>query len=86
MPPAEAEELKQLVEAADFWTIPTWIDNGDPIPDGYSYGVSVTASGRHHGVNWYDGTESGLAAYPGFVMLVGWLGARAPSPTVLSEL
>jgi hypothetical protein len=85
MPPAEAEELKRLVLEADFWNIPTWMNNGDPIPDGYSYGVSVTAGSRRHGVNWYDGSGNGLAPYPAFGVLVAWLGSRAPSPTVPLE-
>jgi hypothetical protein len=78
MPAAEAEELKRLVAQADFWNLPTSIDSGDPIPDGYDYGVSVTADSRHHAVNAYDGTK-GFAAYPGFGELLGWLSARTPS-------
>jgi hypothetical protein len=79
MPPAEAEELKRLVEEADFWNIPKFIDNGEPIPDGYSYGVSVTADDRNHGVSTYDGAGNGPAAYPGFWVLLGWLSGRTPS-------
>jgi hypothetical protein len=80
MPAAEAGELKRLVAEADFWNLPVGIDNGEPIVDGYSYSVGVTADGRNHDVNTYDGTRNGLASYPGFGALLGWLAERALGP------
>ena len=78
MPAAEAAELQGLVERADFWALPGRIDNGEPIADGFSYVVTATVGRRRHAVRTYDGTRDGLAPYPGFAALVGWLNDRTP--------
>lgn len=86
MPAAEAEELKRLVEEADFWNLPQQIGNGEPIEDGYSYSITVAAERGHHSVGTYDGTQNGLAQYPGFGAMLGWLAARTPSSMSLPDL
>ncbi|MBD2461796.1 hypothetical protein H6G89_12125 [Oscillatoria sp. FACHB-1407] len=69
--PAEAEHLRQLVNAADFFRLPEAIAD-TPQPDRFHYQITVQDNGQHHTVSV---SESAMPA--GLRPLVQWLTAAA---------
>jgi hypothetical protein len=67
MPPNEATELQQMVEAADFFNLPSTIPS-TPQPDRFVYQISVEQEGKQHSV-----TVGETAMPPGMKPLVDLL-------------
>lgn len=49
MPPNKATQLRQMVEAADFFNLPSTIPS-TPQPDRFVYQISVEQEGKRHSV------------------------------------
>ena len=58
LPPEDANDLKNLVKAADFFSLPSRIVSDGPARDQFQYQVAITAEGQQHTV------EVGDAAVP----------------------
>lgn len=50
LPPEEANQLRQLVEAADFFHLPATITPPTPQPDRFQYQLTVEENGQQHTV------------------------------------
>lgn len=50
LPAEEINQLHQLVEAADFFHLPTTLTNNSPQPDRFRYRITVQESDRQHTV------------------------------------
>jgi hypothetical protein len=51
LPPKEAQELENLVESADFFSLPEQIVSDPPGADRFQYMITVEAGGRRHRVS-----------------------------------
>jgi hypothetical protein len=78
LPAADAEQLRHLIEASDFFHLPEESGNGTPIADGYRFAVFLAVGRRNHTVETYDG--SGPADSLALWELITWLKQRAPAP------
>lgn len=67
MPPNEATQLRQMVEGADFFNLPSAITS-TPQPDRFTYQISVEQDGKRHSV-----TVGETAMPPGIKPLVDFL-------------
>ena len=79
LPEVETEELRRLIEAADFWSLPERIDDGGQIVDGLDHTVVVTEGSRQHTVSLISSLGSAESHYPSFLALLGWLRGRMES-------
>lgn len=78
LPPADTQQLRQLMENADYFSLPKEVGNGDPVADGYRYTVFLAVGRRNHTVYTYDG--SGPPDSLAMQELIDWLKQRAPEP------
>ncbi len=68
MPENEAQQLRQLVDAADFFRLPSKIASKGPQPDRFQYRLTLEDKGKQHTV------EVGEQAVPGTLSpLLEWL-------------
>ncbi|MEH2463461.1 protealysin inhibitor emfourin [Nostoc sp.] len=68
LPPNEANTLKSLVEAADFFRLPEQITSPNPQSDRFQYKLTVEDNGKQHTVTVSE------AALPGTLRpLIEWL-------------
>ncbi|MGZ8161552.1 MAG: protealysin inhibitor emfourin [Methylobacter sp.] len=67
MPPNEATQLRQMVEGADFFNLPSTIAS-TPQPDRFTYQISVEQDGKRHSVTFGE-----TAMPPGIKPLVDFL-------------
>ena len=68
LPPEEANQLRQLVEAADFFHLPATITSPSPQPDRFQYRLTVEENGQQHTVR-----VSEAAAPDALRPLIEWL-------------
>ena len=75
LPDAEAREAEQLVASARFFDLPEKLES-QPMPDSFTYQITVEQDGESHTV------EAGQSALSGALQeLVNWLMSRAkPGP------
>jgi hypothetical protein len=72
LPENEANQLRQLVDAADFFRLPATITSNTPQPDRFQYQLTVEENGKQHTV------EVSEQAVPGTLRpLLEWLTAAA---------
>jgi hypothetical protein len=72
LPDNEANQLRQLVDAADFFRLPKTITSKSPQPDRFQYQLTLEDKGKQHTV------EVGEQAVPGTLRpLLEWLMAAA---------
>lgn len=72
LPDGEANQLRQLVDAADFFHLPATITSATPAPDRFQYQLTVEENGKQHTV------EVSEQAVPGILRpLLEWLMAAA---------
>lgn len=72
LPEGEANQLHQLVDAADFFRLPATITSASPQPDRFVYELTVEDNGKQHTV------EVSEQAVPGTLRpLIEWLMAAA---------
>lgn len=72
LPDNEAKQLRQLVDAADFFRLPKTIKSNSPQPDRFQYQLTVEDNGKQHTV------EVSEQAVPGTLRpLIEWLMAAA---------
>ena len=72
LPENEANQLRQLVNAADFFRLPKTITSNSPQPDRFQYQLKVEDNGKQHTV------EVSEQAVPGTLRpLLDWLMAGA---------
>ncbi len=68
LPPNEANQLRQLIDAADFFRLPAQIISRGPQPDRFQYQISVEKDGQQHTV------EVGEQSVPGTLRpLLDWM-------------
>jgi len=68
LPESEANQLRQLVNAADFFRLPATITSTTPQPDRFQYQLTVEENGKQHTV------EVSEQAVPGTLRpLLEWL-------------
>jgi hypothetical protein len=72
LPEAEANELRDLVDAADFFNLPAEMADPGQAADQYSYVVTVESGGQRHTVK-----TSEAAAPANLKPLLDWLGRAA---------
>jgi len=75
---SEAARIRQFIDEADFFSLPSDVSNGDPIPDLFSYTIFLAHGRRNHTVSTYDG--GGPAGSLALMRFVDWLKVRAPAP------
>jgi len=75
----DVAQLRQFIDETDFFSLPSEVHNGDPIPDLFSYTVFIAHGRRNHTVRTYDG--EGPAGSPPLMLLIDWLKERAPAPS-----
>lgn len=74
LPENEAKQLRQLIDAADFFRLPNIIPSHSPQPDRFQYQLTVEDDGKQHSV------EVGEQAIPGTLRpLIDWLMMAARS-------
>ncbi len=72
LPPPEAEQLCQLVEAADFFNYPALITAGNSLPDRFQYQIVVENDHQKHSVTVGEAVvPNKLRPLIDFVMKVG---------------
>jgi len=72
LPENEAKQLRQLVDAADFFRLSKTIASKSPQPDRFVYQLTVEDNGKQHSV------EVGEQAMPGTLRpLIDWMMAAA---------
>jgi hypothetical protein len=76
LPADAADELRRLIEDADFWELPEEIDEASSVSDGYTYEVRLTDGSRSHVVFIYGISRLPHPDNVGFWQLVSWLEAR----------
>ena len=58
LPEEEAEKLHDLLDEADFFELPELIQPARPVPDEFTYLITVEGEGRRHTVRTSDSAAS----------------------------